>query len=48
MKRLAWFGACCVVVLLATGARLQAQETIAIDAQAPAKPFPHFWEQMFG
>ncbi len=25
-----------------------AQETIAIDAQAPAKPFPHFWEQMFG
>ena len=25
-----------------------AQETIDIDAQAPAKPFPHFWEQMFG
>src|ERR1700758_3882813 len=23
-------------------------EKIAIDAQAPAKPFPHFWEQMFG
>jgi xylan 1,4-beta-xylosidase len=25
-----------------------AQGTIDIDAQAPAKPFPHFWEQMFG
>jgi xylan 1,4-beta-xylosidase len=25
-----------------------AQESIEIDAQAPAKPFPHFWEQMFG
>jgi xylan 1,4-beta-xylosidase len=23
-------------------------ETIAIDAKAPATPFPHFWEQMFG
>lgn len=25
-----------------------AQESIDVDAQAPAKPFPHFWEQMFG
>jgi len=24
------------------------QETIAIDAHAPATPFPHFWEEMFG
>ena len=23
-------------------------EIITIDAAAPAKPFPHFWEQMFG
>ncbi len=23
-------------------------ETITIDARAAAKPFPHFWEQMFG
>ena len=23
-------------------------ETIEINAQAPAHPFPHFWEQMFG
>ncbi len=22
--------------------------TIPIDAGAPAHPFPHFWEQMFG
>jgi xylan 1,4-beta-xylosidase len=26
----------------------RAQETIEIDAEAQAKPFPHFWEQMFG
>ena len=25
-----------------------AGRTIAIDADAPAHPFPHFWEQMFG
>ncbi len=24
------------------------QETVAIDVRQPAKPFPHFWEQMFG
>src|SRR5580700_10496078 len=23
-------------------------ETIAIDATAPARPFPHFWETIFG
>jgi xylan 1,4-beta-xylosidase len=23
-------------------------ETITIDAQAPAQPFPHYWERMFG
>ena len=23
-------------------------ETITIDAQAPAQPFPHFWERVFG
>jgi xylan 1,4-beta-xylosidase len=27
---------------------LFAQERIQIDATAPATPFPHFWEQMFG
>jgi xylan 1,4-beta-xylosidase len=25
-----------------------AQEQVQIDANAPATPFPHFWEQMFG
>src|SRR5271166_6554981 len=25
-----------------------ATETITIDAAAPAHPFPHYWEQMFG
>ena len=33
---------------LSAGLLCSAQETIDIDAQAPAKPFPHFWEQMFG
>jgi xylan 1,4-beta-xylosidase len=26
----------------------QTDETVAIDAHAPATPLPHFWEQMFG
>ena len=37
--------------LLAASHELPAQasqETIVVNAQAPAKPFPHFWEQMFG
>ncbi|KAA6464591.1 glycosyl hydrolase family 39 [Acidobacteria bacterium AB60] len=25
-----------------------AQETVTIDVQSQARPFPHFWEQMFG
>ena len=28
--------------------RKRPRETIAIDASAPAHPFPHYWEQMFG
>jgi xylan 1,4-beta-xylosidase len=36
-----------VVSLFAVPAIL-AQETIVIDAQAPATPFPHFWEGTFG
>jgi len=27
---------------------LVAQQTLTIDANAPTKPFPHFWEQTFG
>ena len=34
--------------LLSAGLLSPAQETIDIDAQAPTRPFPHFWEQMFG
>jgi len=37
-----------LTIALASGMMTHAQETIDIDAQAPAKPFPHFWEQMFG
>jgi xylan 1,4-beta-xylosidase len=36
------------VLLAAAELTASAQETIEIDAQAAAKPFPHFWEQMFG
>src|SRR5581483_1033946 len=37
-----------IATALGTIAPACAQQTIEIDAQAPAKPFPHFWEQMFG
>ncbi|MGA7341896.1 MAG: glycosyl hydrolase family 39 [Terracidiphilus sp.] len=42
---------CLALVLnaaLVTVRSAQAQEKIEIDAQAPATPFPHYWEQMFG
>jgi G3E family GTPase len=32
----------------ARSAQTSSTETISIDAQAPAQPFPHFWERMFG
>jgi xylan 1,4-beta-xylosidase len=44
MLRSAWLFA----VVVSIGTLLPAQETIQIDAQGEAKPFPHFWEQMFG
>src|SRR5579864_2026058 len=34
--------------LLASAAWAQTAEVITVDASAPAHPFPHFWEQMFG
>jgi len=40
-----------VFMLLHLAVSLAAQdatETITIDANAPAHPFPHYWEQMFG
>ena len=33
---------------LAQAQAAPAQTMIVVDANAPAKPFPHFWEQMFG
>jgi xylan 1,4-beta-xylosidase len=35
-------------VFAAAAAAAQTTETIVIDGSAPAHPFPHFWEQMFG
>jgi xylan 1,4-beta-xylosidase len=37
-----------VALLAAIPAQAQQTETVSIDANAPATPFPHFWEQMFG
>src|SRR6266571_8255696 len=46
---------CALAGLFLTGGSLalplspqSSSETIEIDTQAPAHPFPHFWEQMFG
>ena len=38
------------LILLACGPSFAqpAPEVIRVDADAPARPFPHFWEQMFG
>ena len=36
------------VVLTAAIASAQTPDVIVVDASAPAHPFPHFWEQMFG
>src|SRR5579864_773368 len=41
----------CFSVILIIAPRGNAQstsESIAVDAIAPAQPFPHFWEHMFG
>lgn len=32
----------------AAAAQAVTPETVTIDARTAAKPFPHFWEQMFG
>ena len=45
---------CCFLTLLFTlsfapvRSHAQAPATIQVDAAAPAHPFPHFWEQVFG
>jgi len=37
-----------LLTLAATSLAAQPRETITVDASAPAEPFPHFWEHMFG
>jgi xylan 1,4-beta-xylosidase len=37
-----------LLTLAATPLAAQTRETITVDANAPAAPFPHFWEHMFG
>jgi xylan 1,4-beta-xylosidase len=37
-----------VALLAVPSARSQSSQTIEIDLNAPAHPFPHFWERMFG
>lgn len=42
------FFVCLLLVSVAPYAQGRAQDRVEIDAAAPATPFPHFWEQMFG
>jgi len=45
------FIGCCLVAAAASPLSSQQAldtEEIAINAQAPSRPFPHFWEQVFG
>jgi xylan 1,4-beta-xylosidase len=37
-----------LALLAVPPARSQSSQTIEIDVNAPAHPFPHFWERMFG
>ncbi len=40
---------CAICVLSPTVATAQERaETINVDTKADGKPFPHFWEEMFG
>jgi len=48
-KRILLFASAAAVLPFAPAfAQPDAAETIAIDARAAARPFPHFWEIMFG
>jgi xylan 1,4-beta-xylosidase len=40
--------ACLVLLASGTSSAQTAPEVIRVDTAAPARPFPHFWEQMFG
>ena len=45
---LALAGACGVSDLVAQANPSSPSESIVINAQSPAHPFPHYWEKMFG
>jgi xylan 1,4-beta-xylosidase len=40
--------ACLILWAAGSSSAQTAPEVIRVDASAPARPFPHFWEQMFG
>jgi len=51
MVRKGWRSSIAVLGLALAVTRVDAQvgeERIAVDAAAPTRPFPHFWERMFG
>lgn len=37
-----------ILALAVTPPAARADETLTLDAAAPTRPFPHFWERMFG
>ncbi len=41
---------CCILLtaVLVSSQQVPGTEEITINPQAPARPFPHYWEQMFG
>jgi xylan 1,4-beta-xylosidase len=47
-RRYTRLGALALAALLSIGARASATEVIRVAADASSKPFPHFWEEMFG
>ena len=51
MRRCAFIAgviACLVLMASGTSSAQTAPEVIRVDTAAPTRPFPHFWEQMFG
>lgn len=38
----------CLAVFIASLVSAQSQDSVVIEAHAPATPFPHFWEKAFG
>lgn len=48
LKSLAIAIAIGILPISVTAQRYAAPENVVIDAQGPATPFPHFWEEMFG